>query len=166
MSALIGVHETLIAAGEAHGLRPFGLYATESMRIEKGYRHWKADLITEFDPIESALERFVKLDHAFVGRAALEARTAKRRAFVSMEVHGDLAPAHGGDSLFDGERVIGTVTSSAWGHRVGKNLAMGFVDPDQAAIGTRLEIALLGERFPVTVIEPCPYDPSNERVRA
>ncbi|MBY8975505.1 GcvT family protein [Rhodobacteraceae bacterium NNCM2] len=166
MEYLTGVYDTLIAAGEEFGLGQFGLYAAESMRLEKGYRHWKADLITEFDPYESALERFVKPDHAFPGREALEARGTPRKAFVSMEIKGDLAPAHPGDSLFLGDRVVGTVTSAGWGHRVGKNLAMGFVDPGLAAEGTAMEISLLAERFPVTVIAPCQYDPQNERVRS
>ncbi|MEM7506391.1 MAG: FAD-dependent oxidoreductase [Pseudomonadota bacterium] len=165
-AALLGVYDTLVAAGVAHGLGQFGLYATESMRIEKGYRHWKADLITEFDPLESGLDRFVKLDHDFPGRAALEGRNTKRRAFVSMEILTDHAPAHAGDSLYREGAVVGTITSAAWGHRVAKNLAMGFVQPDLAETGTEMTIDILGEEIPARVIAPCPYDPTNERVRA
>ncbi|MEM0944653.1 MAG: aminomethyltransferase family protein, partial [Pseudomonadota bacterium] len=164
--ALLGAYQRLRAEGERFGLRPFGLYAAESMRLEKGYRHWKADLITEFDPFESGLDRFVKLDHAFPGRAALEGRNLKRRAFVTLEIACDTAPAHPGDSLFQGGEVVGTVTSAAWGHRVAKNLAMGFVDPAQAAEGTEMDIDLLGKRFGARVIAPCQYDPENARVRA
>ncbi|MEM7176394.1 MAG: FAD-dependent oxidoreductase [Pseudomonadota bacterium] len=166
MEYLTGVYDALVAAGAEFGLGPFGLYAAESMRLEKGYRHWKADLITEFDPYESGLDRFVKLDHPFPGRGALEQRGGKRKAFVSLEVHGDQIPAHPGDSLFQGDTVVGTITSAAWGHRVGKNLAMAFVEPALAAEGTKMEITLLGERFGVTVIAPCQYDPDNGRVRA
>ncbi|MEM8697567.1 MAG: glycine cleavage T C-terminal barrel domain-containing protein, partial [Pseudomonadota bacterium] len=228
--ALLGVYHMLVAAGEAHGLGHFGLYATESMRIEKGYRHWKADLITEFDPYESGLDRFVKLDHMFPGRSALEGRygndpsqliqqeprelpdqaetpsgeralagaseagvssmhsgaasgtcsigvlpgsavavgpqRGKRRAFVTLEVFTDTAPAHPGDSLYRDGRVVGTVTSAAWGHRVGKNLAMGFVEPDLSAETTEFSIELLGQTYPARVVAPCLYDPKNERLRA
>ncbi len=64
--------DTLTNAGQPFGLKPFGRLATESMRLEKGYRHWKADLITEFDPIASGLERFVDFGKAFIGKAALQ----------------------------------------------------------------------------------------------
>ena len=149
-------------------MKPFGLYATESMRIEKGYRHWKADLITEYTPFESGLDRFVRMEKDFIGKAALIKRhnSGPRRMFVSMVIDSDLAPAQAGDSLVTNGRVVGTVTSAAWGHRVGKNLAMGFVDPDHAEQGTRFEVEILGKRFAAEVCAPCLYDPSNERVRS
>jgi dimethylglycine dehydrogenase len=164
---LILAYRALRAAGEPFGMAPFGLYATESMRLEKGYRHWKGDLITEFDPFESGLGRFVRMDKDFVGKAALERRVAAgpRRKFVSMVIDGDEAPAHPGDSVMDGDRVIGTVTSAAWGHRVAKNLAMAFVEPDYAEVGTGFEVLVLGKRHAARVCAPCLYDPDNERVR-
>lgn len=157
----------LFAAGKEFGMKPFGLYATESMRLEKGYRHWKADLITEFNPFESALDRFVKLDKEFVGKTALLAMQASgpRRKFVSLVIDSVEAPAQPGDSIVENGRVIGTITSAAWGHRIGKNLAMGFVDPPFAEIGRRLEVEVIGEAVPAQVIEPCPYDAPHALVR-
>ena len=165
---LVAVHTAVTQAGIAFDLGRFGLYATESMRIEKGFRHWKADLITEFDPLESNLGRFLRLDHDFPGHAALKAKAGQplRRTFVTLEIHSDLAPAHPGDSLIDGDRVVGTVTSAAYGHRVGKNLAMAFLDPAHGAIGTEMAIDLVGQRFTARVTKDCLYDPSNERMRA
>ena len=75
------------------------------------------------------------------------------------------AIAQPGDSLLDGDRVAGTVTSAAWGHRVGKNLAMAFVAPAYDEPGTGLEALVIGERLPARVVEPCLYDSGNERVR-
>ena len=153
-------------AGEAHDLRLFGSHAVESMRLEKGYRHWKADLVTEFTPFESGLARFVDLDKPdFVGKSALRAAEANR-AFVSMEVDCTHAPAQGGDSIVSGGRIVGTVTSAGWGHRVGKNLAMGFVEPACADVGTRLQVEIIGEATDATVVPECRYDPTGERVRA
>ena len=164
---LTGVFSILWEVGQAHGLRPFGLHATESMRIEKGYRHWKADLITEYGPFESGLERFVALDKDFVGKEALlqQHESGLRRQFVSMTIGTDEAPAQPGDSLVRDGRVVGTVTSAAWGHRVGKNLAMGFVDPDFAGIGSAFGVEIIGKVFPAEVCVPCLYDPGNRRVR-
>ena len=145
------------------GAKPFGLYATESMRLEKGYRHWKADLITEFNPIESDLGRFVA-DKPFIGKAAVEAQ-AIRRKFVSLELDTGSYPAHPGDSIRAGGDVIGTVTSAGWGHRTKKNIAMGFVDPDHANIGSKKTVWTSHGNLPATVCEPCLYDPDYSLVR-
>ena len=165
---LVDCYAALTAAGEPLGLARFGLHATDSMRIEKGYRHWKADLITEFNPMESGLERFVNMDKQFVGRAALEnmIETGPRRVFVHLELNSDDAPAHPGDSIVSGGKVVGTVTSAAWGHRVNKNLAMGFVDPSCASTGCALHVEVIGEPVPAQVCDPCQYDPDNARVRS
>ena len=165
---LVATFEALWAAGEAHGIRPFGLRATESMRVEKGYRHWKADLITEFNPFECALDRFVKLDKVFVGKDALMKmhNQGPRRNFISLELKSTDAPAHPGDSMVADGRVIGTVTSAAFGHRVNKNLAMGFVDPEFSETGSTFGVEVLGTLVPAEVCAECQYDPGYERVRS
>jgi len=166
---LYAAYLALRQAGEAHGLRLFGARAVESMRLEKGYLHWKADLLTEFDPFETGLDRFVRLEKGdFIGRDALLARkdTGAQRRLVTLAVDSQDAPAHGGASLLLGDRVVGTVTSGAWGHRVGRNLALAFVEPDLAAAGTTLELDMLGLRVPAQVIPPGPFDPDGSRFRA
>ena len=164
-----GAYAALTEAGATHGMAPFGLFAAESMRIEKGYRHWRADLITEYDPFESALDRFVRLDKPdFPGRAALLERRDRppRRRFVTLRLDADHAPAQPGDSVLAGDRVVGTVTSAAWGYRVAENLAMAFVDPALAADGTALDVLLLGAPVPARIVAAGRYDPDNARVRA
>ena len=161
-------HRCLEQAGEDFGLRPFGLYATESMRLEKCYRHWKADLLTEFTPFESSLDRFVKMDKAgFEGRAALlnGAGGPPRQRFVPLVVDCDFAAAHGGDPIFLGERLVGTVTSGGYGHRCGQNIALGFVDADLADVGGELEVSIIGERHRAKIVREPLFDPENERVR-
>ncbi len=165
---LYAAYLALRAAGESHGLKLFGARAVESMRIEKGYLHWKADLLTEFDPFETRLDRFVKMDKEdFVGKAALEARMAEgpARKLVAFELDSTDAPAHGGASVMHDGSVVGTVTSGDWGHRVGKNLAYAFVDPSFAQVGSTATIDVLGDHIAATVIEAGPYDPANDLVR-
>jgi len=145
------------------GAKPFGLYATESMRLEKGYRHWKADLITEFNPVESGLARFIAKKE-YIGKAAVEAQPIRRK-FVSFIVDTDRHPAHAGDSIMANGEVVGTITSAGWGHRTGKNIAMGFVDPAHSSIGTDLAIWTSHGNLAATVCEPCLYDPDNTLVR-
>jgi len=154
-------------AGEAHGLRLFGSMAIESMRLEKGYLHWKADLLTEFNPEETGLGRFVDMTKDFIGKPALEKMISggPRKKLVTLEIDCTHAPSHGGASVSRDGNVIGTVTSAGWGYRVGKNLAYAFVEPDMAEPGTRLEVDVLGLPEKAVVIAPGPYDPDNRILR-
>jgi len=156
-------------SAEAFSLSYFGLYATESMRMEKGYRHWKADLIYERNPIESGLDRFVKMDKpTFVGKEALQKELGEgpKKHFISMTIDCDVCIAHAGDSVYANDKLIGTVTSGGFGHRVNKNIAYAFVDPGHATLGTSLSINMLGENYPAVVSEETLYDKENKLVRA
>jgi dimethylglycine dehydrogenase len=156
-------------AGSAFQLSRFGLYATESMRLEKGYRHWKADLTYERNPFEAKLDRFIDMDKGdFVGKAALQEQLERgpKKEFVTMTIDCDVAPSHIGDSVYQGDNLIGTVSSGGFGHRVDKNIAFAFVNPDCAAIGTPLSIEILGQHYAAVVTEPCLYDPDNKLVRS
>ena len=148
-------------------MKPFGLYATESMRLEKGYRHWKADLITEFDPIESDLARFVKMDKEFIGKEGLEKnmKQGPRREFISLTIDDYEAPAQPGDSILCNEIVVGTITSAAWGYRTGENIALGFIDPEYNKFEAELSVQHIDKFSPAKISEMCRYDPQNEKVR-
>ena len=167
--SLHAAYLALRRAGEAHGLRLFGSRAVESMRMEKGFLHWKADILTEFDPFETGLDRFVRLGKTgFVGRQALLARVeaGPRRKLVTLAIDDEDAPAHAGASVRAGGGIVGTVTSGDWGHRTGLNLAYAFVDPAFAGTGTTLDLDSLGRSVPATIIEAGPYDPGFGRMRA
>ncbi len=156
-------------AGRDFNMVDFGLYATESMRVEKGYLHWKSDLIYEQNPMETGLDRFVRLDKPFfVGKQALirQIDRGPRKRMISMAVDCDLACAHSGAPVFAQGRQVGSVTSSGFGHRTNLNIAYAFVAPAQAEIGTGLEIGILGDHYPARVIHPVQYDPDNLRVRS
>ena len=162
-ASLYATYLVLREAGDPMGMNLFGARAVESMRMEKGYLHWKVDLITEFDPYETGLDRFVKMGKGdFIGKKALETRVAEgpRRKLVALQVDADTAPAHPGASVVDGDAVVGTVTSGDWGHRVGKNLAYAFIEVENSSVGAAVEIDMAGETATATIIEPSPYDPS------
>ncbi len=165
---LYAAYLALRAAGEKYGLKLFGARAVESMRMEKGYLHWKADILTEFDPYETGLDRFVKLEKDFIGKDALLAHKTNGpiRKLVCLVLESKTAPAHGGASVMEGSKVVGTVTSGDWGHRVGQNLAYAFVDPGMCEIGQTLKIDCYGSMVDAVIIEPSPYDPGLERVRS
>lgn len=167
-ASLYAAYMALRDAGKAHDLRLFGARAVESMRMEKRFLHWKADLITEFDPFETGLDRFVKLDKPdFVGKDALIQRLkdGPRKKLVTLKIDATQAPAYGGASLMQGDTVVGTVTSGEWGHRSGLNLAYAFVDTALSGEGTVLDLDLLGDRVSAEIIAPSPYDPGHTRMR-
>ena len=157
----------LMDGGEGFGIAPFGLYATESMRLEKGYRHWKADLMVEFNPAESGLDRFYQRDkEAYIGREGFEAQLQQglRKRFVTMVVKTDHAPAHAGDGIFCNGEQIGSVTSGGYGHRVKANIALGFINPD-VADDAALTIRLLDEDCQAHITAEALYDPLNTKQR-
>ena len=167
-ASLYAVYLALREAGEEFGLKLFGARAVDAMRLEKGFMHWKADLLTEFDPFETGLDRFIKLDKSdFIGRDALIKRqeAGPTKKLVSLQIETTKAPAHPGGSLMDGESVVGTITSGEWGYRVGMNLAYAFVDPAFADVGKTMQLDLCGEMVGAKVIAPCPYDPDYALMR-
>ena len=166
---LYAAYLALREAGRAVDMHLFGARAVESMRMEKGYLHWKADILTEFDPLETGLDRFVKLDKGdFVGRAALQARLddADRKSFVTMTINTKEGPAQGGSSVTHNGKVVGTITSGDWGHRTGQNLAYAFVAQQFADVGTSLFVDVLGHPRTATVIPASPYDPETKLPRS
>ncbi len=165
---LITVWNTLKQAGKQYNMGAFGLYATESMRLEKGFLHWKADLIYEYNPFEAGLDRFVKMDKSdFIGKAALikQVERGPRKQLVSLTVDCDFASAHNGAPVFADGNLTGSVTSAGFGHRVNKNIAYAYVQPEHAVTGMKLQVNILGERYDCAVVPPALYDPKYERIR-
>jgi len=168
IGASVPVYDTIHAAGAEFGIVDFGLLATESMRVEKNYPGWKNDLHTEFTVLEAGLGRFVNLDKDFQGRDAIAAQheAGDRRLWVAFEVDNDVASAHTGDPIYSGDDLIGVVTSGAYGHTMGVNIAMGYVQPRFSEPGTELTIGILGQRSPATVRTGPMFDPEHLRPRA
>ncbi len=167
-ASLYAAYSALRAAGSAHGLKLFGAHAVESMRMEKGFLHWKADILTEFDPFETGLDRFVRLQKSdFVGKTALLARAEEgpRKRIVTLTLDSTDAPAHGGASVMKDGAVVGTITSGAWGYRTGKNIAYAFMQPDLAQEGQSLTVDVLGTEIPATVVPQALYDPQMSLLR-
>ena len=137
--------------------------AIDSMRLEKGCGHWKSDFITEFNPIEAGLHRFVDITKAFTGKPGLESQTdaGSRKERVMLEIQSDKGPAQPGEGVFVAGASIGVITSAAWGYRTGTNLAMAYVDPSCAEPGTEVEVLLIGDTTRATVRSLCVFDPEN-----
>ena len=161
------VYDAVLGAGA----KPFGMYALDSLRIEKGYRAWKGDLSTDYSILEGGLERFVKLDKPFdfIGKAAIqnEKQQGRKRAFATLIVDSDFADAPYMSTIWNGDEVVGETTSGGWGYRVNASIALGMVRVDLAQAGTELEVEIFGNRCKAVVQKDEPlWDPSNERIRA
>lgn len=168
-SFLYAAYLTISNAGKGFGMKLFGSRAVESMRMEKGFLAWKSDLLTEFDPYETGLDRFVNLNKDnFIGKKALQNRfkDGMKQKLVCLKIDSKNSPAYGGASLIEDDKVIGTITSGEWGHRVNLNLAYAFVNLDKSIEGTRMMLDLLGEMISVEVIPFGIYDPSYSRILA
>ncbi|MCH8249791.1 MAG: GcvT family protein [Proteobacteria bacterium] len=163
------IFDALFAAGDDLGLKPFGIRAMDSMRIEKSYRMVGTELSIEYSAYESVMDRFIKPDKGkFLGRDALLTwqKAGARNQLVTLEV-ADVVDADvlGNNALMMNGDVVGRATGGGFGFRVQKSLALGMVPPELADLGTSLEIDILGKTYPATVVPDSPFDPKNERLR-
>ncbi len=162
------LYDVLFEAGDDLGIVDFGYRALESMRLEKCYRLWGADLSADWTPLQAGLERFVALDKGgFIGRDALlrERDEGSTHLLSCLVVDAAEADAHGFEPVYaDGERPVAYVSSGGYGHTVGRSIALAYLPVEHAAVGTELEIGILGERRPAVVTEQPLLDPAGERL--
>jgi len=161
------IYEAILDAGA----KPFGMWALNSLRIEKGYRAWKGDLSTDYSLLEGGLERFVKLDkpQEFPGKAAIlaEKQRGVAKRFAPLIVEAGAADAPYMSSIWHAGEIVGETTSGAWGYRVGASVALAMLRSDLAVPGTELEVEIFGERCAAVVQPDAPlWDPENERLKA
>lgn len=177
MDKVLGLYEALTEAGAEFDMKDFGMYAMESMRLEKSYRAWKVDLDHEYSPLRSALNRFVDLEKPveFIGKAALIEEASKPLIDVFATLVIDDEPddeivantdAIYGCPIHLNDDVVGYVTSGGYGHRTEKSIALGYVKPQLAVEGTKLHINVLGHMRTATVVAEGVYDPTNVALRA
>jgi dimethylglycine dehydrogenase len=161
------IYDAVVCAGA----KPFGMYALNSLRIEKGYRAWKGDLSSDYSLLEGGLERFVKLDKPqdFAGKAAIlnEKQQGRKKAFASLIIDAADCDAPYMSTLWQGDELVGQTTSGAWGYRVEASVALAMLRPDLTHPGTELEVEIFGERRRAVVQPDKPlWDPENERLKA
>jgi len=161
------IYDSILDAGAT----PFGMYALDALRIEKGYRTWKGDLSTDYTLLEGGLERFIKFDKPqdFVGKAALlaEKQQGSKKRFVTLLVDAEEADAPYMSTLLHDGEVVGETTSGGYGYRVNASIALGMLRADLATPGTELEVDIYGKRCRAVVQPDQPlWDPQNERLRA
>jgi dimethylglycine dehydrogenase len=162
------LYDLLSAAGRSHGLRLFGGRALNTLRIEKSFGTWAREYRPIYGPHEAGLGRFVDFGKGeFVGRAAAleekESGGALRLVTFSVDAHD--ADASGDEPIWHEGRVVGWVTSGAYGHRVQRSLALGYIPAELASATEGFEIEIIGERRRARRESAAPLDPSGSRMR-
>ena len=164
------IFDKLFEAGAEFGLKPFGIKAMDSMRLEKGYKLIPRELSIEYSAYESGLDRFISTKKpAFLGRDALFAahEAGDKWRLVTMEVHDVTdADARGSEAIYKDGTLVGRATSGGFGWRTGKSLVIAMLPPALAEMGAAFDIAILGTTYRATIIEDSPFDPGNDRLRA
>jgi len=159
--------DALWDAGRGHGLVAGGYKAIDSLRLEKGYRVWGADITPDDTPYEAGLGFAVKVDKGeFVGREALEVAQEPERRLACLVLGDPLAVALGSEPVrIDGE-IVGRVTSGGYGYTVGRSIAYAYVPAEAATPGRAVEVEIFGEWVAGEVAEEPLFDPQGERIRA
>ena len=153
------------------GAKPFGMFALNSLRIEKGYKTWKGDLSTDYSVLESGLDRFIRLDKSqdFPGKSAIlvekQHGVKKKAVTLALDLKDFDAPYM--STLWKNNQIVGEVTSGAWGYRVNKSIALAMVSTEFANSGQELEVDVFGKRVCAVINDgPSLWDPKNERITA
>jgi glycine cleavage system aminomethyltransferase T len=151
--------DTLWQAIQPYGGIAAGRGAFNSLRLEKGYRSFGVDMTYEHNPYEAGLGFAVKPDKGdFIGRDALKTSVNRRLTCLILD-----EVVMGREPVYDGDEVVGYVTSAAYGYTIGKGIAYAWL-PDSLP-GRKLQIGYFGARIPAVVAEEPLFDPAMKRLR-
>ena len=160
---------TLTEAGAPHGMKPFGMRAMMSLRLDRLFGSWLSEFSPDYTPAETGLDRFIawKKPTDFIGRAAAEADRANgpARQLLGFTVEADDTDVHGYEPIWLNGEVVGFCTSGGYSHHLGQSIAHGFIPSDKVAPGLEVEIEILGKMCKATRIDVPAFDPDGVRMR-
>jgi 4-methylaminobutanoate oxidase (formaldehyde-forming) len=161
--------DILWQSGQVDGLVAAGYRAIDTLRLEKGYRYWSADISPDYTPYEAGLGFAVKLGKGdFMGREALlkQKEAGIQRKLCCLTLADSSAIVLGNEPIRDGDEVVGWVSSGGYGYAVEKSIAYGYLPLAQAAMGTNLTIDVFGERVETAVVQEPLWDPMGTRIKS
>jgi len=169
------VYDALMEAGQRHGIANAGYRAIESLRLEKGYRAWGAEIGPDHSPLVAGLGWAVKLksNTPFQGRAALEAQAAKKlpRLLAGFTTDPSIVLL-GRETIYCGGKRVGWLTSGGYGYTVGRSIGYGYVrDPEngvdrEMVLSGRYELEVATMRVPAEIFLDPLYDPTMSRIKS
>ncbi len=166
-NALPAIYESALE----NGAKPFGMFALNSLRIEKGYKSWKGDLSSDYSVLETGLERFINFGKEidFPGKSAIliEQQSGVKKNSVSLILDESDYDAPYMATLWKDNKIVGEVTSSAWGYRVEKSIALAMISKEFSISNTEVEVEIYGKRVRA-VVQPdrVLWDQKNKRIMA
>ncbi len=160
---------TIQEAGQPHGMKPFGMRAMMSLRLDRFFGSWGSEFSPDYTAAETGLDRFISFrkNADFIGRAAAETERAEgaARTLRPFEVDTLDADVHAYEPIWIGGDVRGFCTSGGYSHHADKAVALGLIPTETAAPGLEVEIEILGEMRPARMLETPLFDPEGARLR-
>ena len=165
----VALYHILTAAGSDLGLRPFGMRAMMSLRLDKSFGSWMREFKPDYTPLETGLDRFIDYNKSvdFIGKAAAleEKKQGVSRKLCTFEVEAVDADVVAWEPIWHGGEVVGYVTSGGYSHYARKSIAFGFLPLDLVQEGREVEIEILGEMIAAKLYLAPLFDPKNEYLR-
>ncbi|XP_042305033.1 dimethylglycine dehydrogenase, mitochondrial [Sceloporus undulatus] len=151
------LYSAIMEAGHEHGIDNFGTYAMNTLRLEKAFRAWGAEMNCDTNPLEAGLKYFIKLNKPanFIGKQALKQIKEKglERQLVYLTLETDNVDPEGNESVWYNNKVIGNTTSGCYSYSTQQSLAFAYVPVELSKVGQKMEVELLGEKYPATIIQ-------------
>ena len=170
ISQMVPLYEAIYEVGKKENIINFGTYAVNSLRMEKAYRGWGAELTGEISLVEAGMDRFYNLNKKsnFIGSEILrdKIQSGVDIKIVYLEVDVDKADARGNEPVYHKNKIVGVVTSGAFGFRANKSLAFAYVNSDLAKVGTELHIKIQGQKKNAKILNSPAYDPENKKLKS
>ncbi len=168
-SQQVGLYHVLNEAGRDLGLRPFGMRAMMSLRLEKSFGAWLREYKPDYTPLETGMDRFVAYNKPrdFIGKEAAlaEKNQGTTRKLCTFIVDADDADVVADEPIWHDNNVVGFVTSGGYAHYSQKSVAIGFLPVALIEEGRQVEIEILGERRRATLFTETLFDPDGKRMR-
>ena len=165
----VALYQLLAEAGKDLGLRPFGMRAMMSLRLDKSFGSWMREFKPDYTPLETGLDRFIAYDKSaeFIGKAAALAEKERgvTRKLCTFEVDARDADAVAWEPIWHDGAVVGYVTSGGYSHYTQKSIAFGFLPLELIEEGRQVEIEILGDLIPARLYSTPLFDPGNEYLR-
>jgi dimethylglycine dehydrogenase len=170
MKQMESLYDAIYEVGKKENITNFGTYAVNSLRMEKAYRGWGAELTGEISLVEAGMDRFFNLNKKsnFIGSEALREKlqSGVDIQIVYLEVDASDADARGNEPVYHNDKIVGVVTSGAYGFRVNKSLAFAYVKSELAKYGVELLVKIQGQKRAAKILNAPSYDPQNKILKS
>ena len=170
MKQMESLYDAIYEVGKKDNIANFGTYAVNSLRMEKAYRGWGAELTGEISLVEAGMDRFFNLNKKsnFIGSEVLREKlqSGVDIKIVYLEIDVDDADARGNEPVYHNNKIVGVVTSGAYGFRVNKSLAFAYVQAELAKDETELLVEIQGQKRKAKILNAPAYDPENKKLKS